>query len=131
MTTDDLPTLRLVTLRRLLSNTVPPLVFDTSANIAAMKAALRDSPSSIAVLVDHDNILHGTVCLADLAAVDGAQPASTVMATATPVLAAENDVEAAYLEMFTHHADRVLVVDPTGRLLGVLTMRDLTERRAA
>ena len=130
--TNDAPTLRLVTLRRLLGRREPPMVFDTRTIVSLIARALATSPATFAAIVDAASILRGTLCLADLADHDPAAAAEVAMVTLAPIMRPEDDVEDALLEMMAHAADRVLVVDSKGILLGVLTERDLMpDNRAA
>jgi Mg/Co/Ni transporter MgtE len=124
---DDLPTLRLVTLRHLIPKTAPPLIFDGSTPISVVEAGLRDSPSTVAVLIDESGILRGTICFSDLGAVDGRRRADAVMSTTTPIVEPECDIEEVRVTMATHDADRVVVVTAAGELLGVLTAGDIAQ----
>lgn len=128
---DELPTLRLVTLRRLVGRTQPPVVFDQATPIGVVEDVLERQPSATAVLVDGAHVYQGTLRLADLADRERTLPAERVMAIGTPVLQAEDDLEAARLAMQRSETDRVLVIAPDGELLGVLTDRDLGGRHAA
>jgi len=126
--TTDAPTLRLITLRRLVARRPPPLVFGTRTPVDAIMFALRRSQSTFAAIVDDTDdsgILRGTLCIADLADHDSHTTAEVAMVTTAPMLRPEDDVDEALLEMMGHAADRVLVVDSRGTLLGVLTERDL------
>jgi len=124
-TIDDVPTLRLVTLRRLLAGLGPPLVFEVTADIASVAAGLRASRTSAAALVDEQGILQGTLSLAELAGADGRSRAETAMTIGAPMLAPESNIEDALRAMRTHHASCVVVAAASGELLGVLTAGDL------
>lgn len=121
--------MRLVTLRRLVKATVPPLVFEGTATVEQVRAALREVPAATAVVVDERCVLQGTLRLDDLADRDDTARAASVMSRASAVLDAETDPETARAEMQRTGAP-VLVVSPTGELLGVLTARDLVQRAA-
>jgi predicted transcriptional regulator len=128
---DELPTLRLVTLRRLVRGTRPPLVLGQDVCVADVQQAFAREPSTVVVLVDDANVLCGTLRLADLSQVnDGCASAGDVM-RAAPVLEAEDDIETARYAMNSAATDRVVVIDTEGELLGVLTDRDLERKRAA
>lgn len=128
---DELPTLRLVTLRRLVRGTRPPLVFAHDVRVAVVQQAFAREPSTVVVLVDDANVLCGTLRLADLSAMnDGCASVGDVMRVA-PVLEAEDDIETARCAMNSAATDRVVVIDTAGELLGVLTDRDLERKRAA
>ena len=101
---EELPTLRMVTLRRLVARVARFHV------IVLGESPLRDSP---AVVVDGDGVFLGTLCFGE------AEPRMT------PVVLAEDDVDAARRAMREHDIDRVAVIDPTGDLLGVVTAADL------
>jgi CBS domain-containing protein len=118
---DDLPTLRLVTLRRLLPRHGRTLAFELATPVAQVAAALGGS-AAIAAVVDGTGILQGTVALADLCDCDPACPIGAVMQRDASVLQAELELEQAWSLV---RDDRVLVVDADGRLLGILTRRDL------
>jgi hypothetical protein len=108
---DETPTLRMVTLRRLVARKPLPIVV---ANGTAASEIFRELPDAIVVFVDERGVLCGTQRRADPGAVADA-----------PILEPEQDVESARLAMRVHRADRVLVVDASGHLLGVVTDRDL------
>jgi Mg/Co/Ni transporter MgtE len=128
---EDVPTLRLVTLRRLVKGVAPSLVFEETTPLESIAEALHDDPDATAVLVDRDSVLQGTLRLAELADWEGDVPAAWVMERGAPVLEAENDIEAARYAMRKGDTDRVVIVSPSGELLGILTDRDLTRSRAA
>jgi Mg/Co/Ni transporter MgtE len=122
---DDLPTLRMVTLRRLLPRNVRTLAFELATPVAQVAAALGGS-AAIAAVVDGTGMLQGTVALADLRDCDPACPIGAVMQRDASVVQAELELEQAWALV---HDDRVLVVDADGRLLGILTRRDLVAAR--
>jgi CBS domain containing-hemolysin-like protein len=124
---DEMPTLRLVTLRRLVRRSAPVTVVHASTTAKTVSVLLRASPRSTAVVVDRDGVLLGTLCLEDLAGVDPSDTADHAMVE-VPIMAPEHDADAALVAMYTHARDRVLVVDADGRLLGVLTRRDVSAR---
>lgn len=113
MHASELPTLRLVTLRRLVANTTPPLIVDV-ADAGDVVHALSACCARVAVLVDADGALCGTLCPGDARPVVDA-----------PVLLAEADRGEARTAMVTHGSDRVIVATVAGELLGVLTAADL------
>ena len=130
---DDLPTLRMMTLRRLLATVPQPLVVEASTEVAAVEAGLREKRAGVAVVVDNGGVLRGTLQLEDLAACAGHTHADEVMATANPALEPESGLEDAE-QSFAGGCRCVLVVASTGQLLGVLTKRDLdrvSKKRAA
>jgi CBS domain-containing protein len=133
--TDELPTLRLVTLRRLVRGTASPIVFDQETHVDEIEVALQGAPGAVVILVDGAGVLQGTLRLGDLRQLDPAARAAHVMSRGTPMIDAENDIEAARLLMKCSATDRLLVVTPTGELLGVVTDGDLatapSRRRAA
>jgi Mg/Co/Ni transporter MgtE len=126
---DGNPTLRLVTLRRLIRKSTPPLIVEASTKTSLVSAALRKSPGATAVVVDSRRVLQGTVRLAELVAAPNDEPIERAMSTTTPQLEPENDTESARLWMDARHTDRVLVVSPDGALMGVLTRGDLGPAR--
>lgn len=128
---DELPTLRLVTLRRLVRRTVPPIVFDQKTPIGVVGDILAQIPDATAVLIDGSRVYQGTLRLHDLSACDRTSPAEQVMSILTPVLLGEEDIDAAQAAMSSSDTDRVLVIAPDGELLGVLTDRDLADRKRA
>ena len=56
---DDLPTLRMMTLRRLLATVPQPLVVEASTEVAAVEAGLREKRAGVAVVVDNGGVLRG------------------------------------------------------------------------
>jgi predicted transcriptional regulator len=130
---DEQPTLRLVTLRRLVRGTRPPVVLAQDARVAEVREAFASEPGAVVVLVDAKNVLRGTLRLGDLDAVtntDGSASAGDVMRTA-PVVEAEQDIETARDAMDSAATDRVVVIGTAGELLGVLTDLDLVRKQAA
>jgi len=109
----DLPTLRLVTLRRLLAGAPSPLVFARDTPLSIIEAARREVPNAKVVLVDGDHTLCGVL--------GGGH--------GIVVLEPEYDLQSALDALRAQHADYV-VVSLAGSLLGVLS-RDELERRAA
>lgn len=129
---DDMPTLRLVTLRRLVRQAIPPVVLAQDARVVDVERALRLQPGTVAVLVDRSNVLQGTLRLGDLdrAGGDQGERAAHLMRPA-PVLEAEHDIEAARAAMSMSGTDRVVVIGTSGELLGVLTDGDVRVRSRA
>ncbi len=119
------PTLRLVTLRRLVAKATAPLIFDAATDIGTVVHRLEASATRVAVLVDDGGVLEGTVCLDQLRDADHALPARAAMTMATPVLVSECDIGEARSAMMSHGSDRVAVITPAGQLLGVLTAADV------
>lgn len=128
---DEQPTLRLVTLRRLVRGTRPPVVLAQDVRVADVRRAFASEPSTVIVLVDDANVLCGTLRLADLTAMNDCCASAGDVMRAAPVLAAEDDIETARRAMDSAATDRVVVIDTAGELLGVLTDRDLERKRAA
>jgi CBS domain-containing protein len=130
---EDLPTLRLTTLRRLLSKTAPPMVFDESICVSDIEQVLALSPGSLAVLVDAANVLQGTLSAAELELVaDHSVCAANVMSRRVVSLLPETDLDTAVATMLVHRTDHVLVVTASGQLLGAFSKHDLEQfRRAA
>jgi len=127
----DLPTLRLRTLRRELVGVLPPIVLDARAPLIEVERALIDAGGGLAILVDASGVFQGTVSLAELrAADDGRAAAATRMSSRVPMMEPESEVEGAMRAMGHAGVEHVLVVAADGALLGVLSRRDL-ERRAA
>jgi CBS domain-containing protein len=120
---DTILTVRLVTLRRLVRQSAPPITFHEATPVGDVLAALRAAPHAIAILVDNDGVLTGTLNLAEAGRCDRATRARDAASTAAPILAAEDDVGAAREAM--KRSDRALVISAKGELLGVLTARDL------
>jgi CBS domain-containing protein len=125
---NDLPTLRLVTLRRLLAKAPPHVVFDVRTAPATIAAAIRRT-GAVAVLVDGHGVLRGTLALADLEAADGSVRPE-VRAIIAPILVPESNLEDAHTAMQVHGCERVVVATIRGELLGVLTRRDLARGAA-
>ena len=120
---DELPTLRMCTLRRLLRQTVPPIVIDPSTPIATVARTLAASPGAIAVLVDASFVLRGTLALDEL---DGpSDHVAEAIAVKTPMMEPETDVDSARITMELAGVNRVLVVAFNGQMLGVITRDDL------
>jgi CBS domain-containing protein len=111
----DMPTLRLITLRRLLVGAPSPLVFERDTPLEIIAEARREVPNAKVVLVDRDHALCGVVG-------DGAT--SRIV-----FLEPEYDLDSALDALHAQHAEFV-VVSLAGSLLGVLS-RDELERRAA
>ena len=131
----ELPTLRLATLRRLISTKPAPLVFARDTPLRIVEEALRELPQATVVLVDRDHALCGVLVVADLPDDrDLASRADIAMSTRIVFLEPEHDVDAALATLDVHHADYV-VVALAGELLGVLSRADLERshrpRRAA
>jgi hypothetical protein len=108
----DLPTLRLVTLRRLLVGATSPLVFAFDTPLGVIEQAQREVPDAKVVLVDRDHTLCG------------------VVGGGHVFLEPEYDLESALDALHAQHADYV-VVSLAGSLLGVLSRDELEHRRAA
>ena len=65
----------------------------------------------------------------DLAAGEPDVSVGDVMDRTAPMAAAELEVEDAWVLLQEHHADRVVVVSPSGELLGILTVAELAAAR--
>ena len=128
---DEQPTLRLVTLRRLVRGTRPPVVLAQDARVADVRRAFASEPSMVIVLVDDANVLRGTLRLADLSAMNDSCASAGECMRAAPVLQAEDDIDTARCVMSSAATDRVVVIGTGGELLGVLTDRDLERKLAA
>lgn len=121
----DLPTLRLATLRRLVSVGPPPLVFPCDTPIEIVEEALWELPFAKVVVVDPEHALCGVLVANDL-------PTETIaglsleelMDTRMVFLAPEHDVEAALTTLRARHAEHV-VVSLAGELLGVVSRSEL------
>jgi CBS domain-containing protein len=128
----EAPTMRLATLRRLVSATNQVLTYDQKVLVSEVADALRTTPGTTAVIIDDDGVLVGTVRLGDLR--DGHDPASTVAAVMfrnAPIMTPDTEVSDALAMMSESASDRVLVVSPSGELLGILTDSDLDASRLA
>jgi predicted transcriptional regulator len=123
--TQDMPTLRLWTLRKLLAHTPPPLVFDQASPIGVIADALAETRNALAVLVDPAQNFRGILSHELVARGERTTPADQVMTTRTTVMEPEADVEAAVAMIREYELDHVLVVTANGRLLGVLSRGDL------
>lgn len=128
---DDVPTLRLVTLRGLVRATVPPIVIGVGTSVEFVRRALAESPAAVAVVVDATSVLVGTIALDELASCAGDAAIERVMSATTAILGPEQDIDAARTAMHAHGTDRVIVVDHDGSLLGLLRAGDLKRRRSA
>jgi Mg/Co/Ni transporter MgtE len=113
----EVPTLRLVTLRRLLAKEEPPAVLEPTATVDSLD-------TRFAVVVDDGNV-RGTLSRDDAwFAPDGAR-ADAVMSTRFVALEPEDDADTALEALRVHDADRVVVISRRGELLGVLTSADM------
>ena len=128
---DDATTLKLVTLRGLLAETPGHLIFDVHSRLDEIEGRLLEVPRAVAVMVDDDGILQGTLRLADLPGHDRTQAADTAMTRETPQLVPEHDPDTALRLMRSVGTDRLLVVEANGTLLGVLTEDDLASSARA
>ena len=113
----EVPTLRLVTLRRLLAKQAPPSVLAPTATVDAID-------SRFAVVVDDGNV-RGTVSRDDAWFAPDGTPAEAVMSTRFIALEPEDDADTALEALRTHDVDRVVVISRRGELLGVLTSADM------
>jgi CBS domain-containing protein len=121
-------TLRLKTLRRLLGRDRPLRVFDAGSSIGEVRWELAGT-TTIAAIVGIDGVLSGTASFEDLAGYDPEVVVGDVMDRAAPMAAAEEEVEDAWQLLQERHADRVVVVSPSGELLGILTSSELEAAR--
>lgn len=128
---DDVLTLRLVTLRSLLRATIAPVVVGVGTSVEFVRRVLREMPAAICVVVDPTNTLLGAIELHELTACAGDVAVERVMSSATAIVRPEQDVEALRRAMRASDADRVIVVDHDGSLLGALRAGDLNRRCAA
>lgn len=128
---DDVPTLRLVTLRQLLRATLPPVVLGVGTSVEFVRRALGEIPGAMGVVVDPASMLVGTITLHELIGCAGDVAIERVMSAATAIVGPEQDIDAARTAMRAHDTDRVIVVDHDGSLLGILHASDLQRRRAA
>ncbi|HEY3806896.1 MAG TPA: CBS domain-containing protein [Kofleriaceae bacterium] len=117
-------TLRLKTLRRLLGRDRQLRVFDAGTSIGEVRWELAGT-SAIAAIVGIDGVLSGTASFEDLAGFDPEVVVGDVTDRAAPMAEAEAEVEDAWQLLQERHADRVVVVSPSGELLGILTSAEL------
>ncbi|HEY1815695.1 MAG TPA: CBS domain-containing protein [Kofleriaceae bacterium] len=120
----EIITLRLKTLRRLLGRERPLRVFDAGTSIGEVRWELAGT-SGIAAIVGFDGVLSGTASFEDLSGFDPDVAVGDVMDRAAPTAEAELEVEDAWHLLQERHADRVVVVSPSGELLGILTSAEL------
>jgi CBS domain-containing protein len=120
----EIITLRLKTLRRLLGRERPLRVFDAGTSIGEVRWELAGT-SAIAAIVGIDGVLSGTASFEDLSGFDPDVAVGDVMDRAAPTAEAELEVEDAWHLLQERHADRVVVVSPSGELLGILTSAEL------
>lgn len=124
--------MRLATLRRLVSATNQVLTYVQKAPISEVAQALAGTQGAVAVIVDDEGVLVGTVRPGDLR--PGHDPSSTVdsvMFRNAPIMTPDTDVDDAIAMMSESASDRVLVVSTAGELLGILTDSDLEASRMA
>lgn len=121
MTDREMPTLRLATLRRLLSGTPFPLLFDAATPQAIVDDALREVPRAKVVFVASE-VFAGIRVAGD-----------PCVHTDAVFLEPECDVESALAALQAHHAAYV-VAALSGQLIGVLSRDELVaalRKRAA
>src|SRR5450432_1519356 len=115
----------MLSLHRLIRDSVPPIVIDPSTPTSTVARMVTSRPGAIAVLMDVSFVVRGTLALEDL---DGSEHAADALAVKTPFMEPETDIESARLTMLIAGVDRVLVVAHSGQLLGVITRVDLDRR---
>jgi predicted transcriptional regulator len=121
----DVSTLRLKTLRRLLGRDRTLLVFDATTSIREVRAALALT-GDVAAIVADGGVLSGTVSMDDVATAEDSDAAiGDVMDRTAPLAPAELEVDDAFALVKEARADRVVVVAPSGELLGILTRAEL------
>lgn len=119
---DEIATLRMRTLRMLLKrSTVPLVVIQESAAVEDVRRIVRERGAPLVVVVDADQALLGTVSPAQLIGDDTA-PARVA------ALVAEEDVDATALRVIADDLAYVLVIEPTGELIGILSAAAITGR---
>ena len=128
---DDVPTLRLVTLRGLVRATVPPIIIGVGTSVEFVRRTLAEMLGAIGVVVDPASVLVGTIALHELTGCASDAVIERVMSPTTAIVGPEQDIDAARTAMRAHETDRVIVVDHDGSLLGILRAGDLSRRRAA
>ena len=127
MLSDELPTLRLRTLRRLLAGR-PIVALHHAMPVAVARALFREARVPIAAVVDEGgDTLCGTIAWRDLRRVDdGERSLGEVMEHDYVTVAAESDLDAALAMMTEHGVDHVIVVGVDGELVGILDAHDLS-----
>jgi CBS domain-containing protein len=113
----------MLSLRRLIRDSVPPIVLEPSTPTSTVARMVAARPGAIAVLMDASFVVRGTLALEELHG--PSEHAADRLAVTTPMLEPETDVESARTTMRLAGVDRVLVVAYTGQLLGVITRSDL------
>lgn len=124
--------MRLMTLRRLVSATNQVLTFGQNVPLSEVAQALRSTQGAVAVIVDDDGVLRGTIRLGDLR--DDHDPLATldaVMVRNAPIMTPDTDADEALAMMSANASDRVLVVTTEGELVGILTDSELEASRMA
>jgi Mg/Co/Ni transporter MgtE len=116
----EVPTLRLITLRRLLKGAPPP-VLESRTPVATM----FEHDAAFAVVVDATRAVCGTVSRDEAWFATDAAPAESVMSTSFVALEPEDDADTAAEALRARNADRVVVIARNGELLGVLTGADI------
>lgn len=122
---DEVPTLRLMTLRNALRDRPEPLVFTGAALVREVRAALGTRTDAIAVVVNDSYQLVGTLRASELQGRHDNDRVDTAISQETPVLRGEDKVDAAAAAMSRSGTDRVVVVGVNDELLGVITEVDL------
>jgi CBS domain-containing protein len=113
----------MLSLRRLIRDSVPPIVLEPSTPTSTVARMVASRPGAIVMLIHASFVVCVTLALEEL---EGpSQHAADWLAVKTPMLEPETDVESARTTMLLTGVDRVLVVARTGQLLGVITRMDL------
>lgn len=124
---DDLPTLRLRTLRRLLAGR-PIIALHHAMPIAVARALVLEARLPIAAVVDHGaNTLCGTLAWRELRRGPDGGIVADVMDAEYVTIAAESDLAAAKALMEEHGVDRLVVIGARGDLLGIVDANDLRD----
>jgi len=119
---DEIATLRMRTLRMLLRrSTVPLVVIEESATLEDVRRVVRERGAPLVVVVDADHALLGTVSPEQLVGDDGTP-------TRVAALAAEEDVDTTAARVIADDLAYVLVIEPTGELIGILSAAAITNR---
>ena len=119
---NDLPTLRLTTLRTLTRHAPPLAVVHVSTPLANLEPMLVDERSWV-VAVDDDGILRGVLSHDDAEyalRIDHDGWVTDYMARSSITLDAECEIAEACAAVEAEGVDHVLVVSPGGELLGVV-----------
>jgi CBS-domain-containing membrane protein len=117
MSHEEVPTLKMHTLRMLLKRTtVPMVVVEESAAVDDIRRLVSERGAPLVVVVDSARALVGTVSTEQLGPLtSSAQPARVV------AVVAEEDVAATAERVAADDITYVLVIEGTGELIGILS----------